>query len=227
MWKFKVTRASDDFAATVSAKSRRHAREIAERLRRIGFKTGGIKNANPTHVVDKKIAKLIPTEEWRPVLGHEKWYEVSNLGRVRSWHAPHQGRRKDPRILKPQIVKWGDTKDVHHFIGLYTEMGRDFRFVSRMVLEAFVSPRAEGMSAWHENRDRFDNRVENLRWITQSEMVAIAMSNLPRKADCSMGHPMSGDNLEEYPWRGRIIRRCKTGRRARERRRYHEKKEAK
>lgn len=43
------------------------------------------------------------------------------------------------------------------------------RFVHRMVLEAFVGPRPEGMVAMHLNNDRADNRVENLRWGTLSE----------------------------------------------------------
>src|SRR5207244_11311864 len=49
----------------------------------------------------------LPGEEWRPVVGYEGWYEVSNLGRlkrVRDW-CSHPGTvtRKAPYILKGSL----------------------------------------------------------------------------------------------------------------------------
>lgn len=38
--------------------------------------------------------------------------------------------------------------------------------VSHLVLEAFVGPRPEGMFACHNNGDKTDDRLENLRWDT-------------------------------------------------------------
>lgn len=40
------------------------------------------------------------------------------------------------------------------------------RLAHRLVLEAFVGPCPDGMEACHNNGDRTDNRIENLRWDT-------------------------------------------------------------
>lgn len=42
------------------------------------------------------------------------------------------------------------------------------RLVHRLVLEAFVGPRPEGMECCHNNGDPADNRLKNLRWDTRS-----------------------------------------------------------
>lgn len=56
------------------------------------------------------------------------------------------------------------------FVKLYRS-GGEFaaRHVHRLVLEAFVGPCPPKMVAAHGNGIRTDNRVENLRWATQSE----------------------------------------------------------
>lgn len=96
-------------------------------------------------------------EVWRPVVGYEGRYEVSNFGRVKSI----AGRFKTHLILKPRIdrrgysivfIGYGNTKRIH-----------------RLVLEAFVGECPEGMECAHANGVRTDNRLENLRWATHKE----------------------------------------------------------
>lgn len=41
--------------------------------------------------------------------------------------------------------------------------------VHRLVLETFVGPCPEGYEADHRNRDRSDNRLSNLRYVTRAE----------------------------------------------------------
>ena len=48
--------------------------------------------------MEKTAEELIDEEEWRPVSGYEGLYEISNLGRLRSYHRLKQG--SDPRIIK-------------------------------------------------------------------------------------------------------------------------------
>ena len=60
-------------------------------------------------------------EVWVPVLGYEDYYEVSNLGRVRS--KPRKGKKKMPYGMveykvKPCVLKQRN-KLGYHQVGLY------------------------------------------------------------------------------------------------------------
>lgn len=104
------------------------------------------------------------TETWKPAVGFEGRYEVSDLGAVRSLPRP----RTKGGPLKP-------TPQVGGYLRLEL-VGKDgkrlSRSVHRLVLEAFVGPRPEGMQAAHRNGIVTDNRVSNLYWATVQQNAA-------------------------------------------------------
>jgi hypothetical protein len=94
-------------------------------------------------------------ELWRPVVGFEGLYEVSNKGRVRS--LPNKGR--PGRVLRFITQKVLPYRRVNLCNG--TQHGR---FVHHLVLAAFVGPRPAGAHTRHLNSDPTDNRPENLAY---------------------------------------------------------------
>jgi thymidylate synthase ThyX len=102
------------------------------------------------------------TEAWRPVVGYEGRYDVSNIGRVRSYYE-NRYLRSEPRIKQQTRIQSG-----HMVVSL---SGRRV-FVHRLVLEAFVGPKGMGQQARHLNNNAADNRVENLAWGTDAENKA-------------------------------------------------------
>lgn len=95
-------------------------------------------------------------EEWKTINNFPE-YEVSSLGRVKSlkWNKE--------RILKPYM-----TKDGYGLVDLRNNR-RLTQYIHRFVAEAFI-PRVEGKNyVDHINHITTDNRVENLRWVTNSE----------------------------------------------------------
>lgn len=104
-------------------------------------------------------------ETWRTILGFPM-YEVSNLGRVRSWSGSHPHRRTCPRILKPGRSGY---RRMYLTVSLCGPDARAPKYVHRLVLEAFVGPCPEGMQCRHLDNNPANNRVENLAWGTPLE----------------------------------------------------------
>ena len=100
-------------------------------------------------------------ESWLPVVGFEKLYRVSDRGQVK--------RVADQKLLKQTVNRYKTVS--------LRDIERNKRFhrsVHRLVAEAFLGV-SEVLVVNHINHDRYDNRLENLEWITQQENVLHAM----------------------------------------------------
>lgn len=104
-------------------------------------------------------------EIWRPVVGYEGLYDVSNLGRVRSLKF---GRVK---IMKPK-----DNGNGYLRVSLRKDGKGKKLYVHRIVWEAFVGPIPDGYELDHLNTVRDDNRLENLRCVTRKENMKNPLS---------------------------------------------------
>lgn len=100
-------------------------------------------------------------EEWRPVKGYEGFYEVSNMGNVRSLDKiDKNGRSLKGKILKQCIVQG------YHVVGLSLDGSLKQVKVHRLVAESFI-PNNDGLpQVNHKNEDKHDNRACNLEWCT-------------------------------------------------------------
>lgn len=93
-------------------------------------------------------------EEWRPVVGFEGAYSVSNLGRVYSIRK-HKIMSPDPTSVYPRI-------------GMSAFGRRRRECVHVLVLEAFVG-QSNGLWGLHRNDVKNDNRPDNLYWGTPQQ----------------------------------------------------------
>ena len=158
------------------------------------------------------------SEQWRPVLGYEGFYEVSNEGRVRSlgrWTATKgSGRRwARGRNLRPAVGHAG-----HLRVDLSVYGKKRLHSVHVLVLEAFVGPRPPGMHCCHWDGDPQNNHVANLRWDTPAanSQDTLRHGRHPgaNRTHCPQGHPYDEENTC-YLSRGG--RRCRTCQRDKER----------
>lgn len=105
----------------------------------------------------------MPKIVWKPVLDFEDRYEVSSLGEIRSLRGS-RAIRKTPRILNPKLKNSG-----YLTVDLRENYSTKKESVHIIVLEAFISRRPKGLHGCHQNGNRLDNRIENLKWMTPKE----------------------------------------------------------
>lgn len=142
-------------------------------------------------------------EVWKPVIGWESSYEVSDHGRVRSvprWR--RHSRNPDKLVLvRGQLRKLFTDTDRRVFVSLSRPgvNGRVSRMVHRLVLEAFVGPCPPGMECCHFDGDSTNNHLSNLRWDTHSsnQFDRVRHRTHPQvlKVNCPRGHPLRMPNL--------------------------------
>ena len=98
-------------------------------------------------------------EKWLDIEGYDGYYQVSNLGRVRS--IKKNGKIK---ILKPELLEG------YHRVTLTKNYIREKVFVHRLVCKEFNGlPNDSQNQVDHINTIRTDNRSSNLRWSNDYE----------------------------------------------------------
>lgn len=109
-------------------------------------------------------------EIWKPIPGFVG-YEVSSIGRVRSFWDYSTGNGRGARVLVEhhKLMRLATTKAGYQRVMLGRFNARSQQFVHRLVLMAFIGDCPDGMCACHNNGNRTDNRIDNLRWDTFSE----------------------------------------------------------
>lgn len=155
-------------------------------------------------------------EIWKPVVGYEGIYEVSNMGRVKSLERRVPSGEGRTRLNKERILKPGINRGTHQYVNLSNKQNPDdkaiSRYVHQLVMEAFVGPRPKGMHVCHWNDNGLDNRLSNLRYDTPSGNAYDRVRNgghyQALKTHCDKGHEFTTENTFTNGSSGR--RGCKT-----------------
>lgn len=122
-------------------------------------------------------------EEWRPVVGFEGSYKVSNLGRVRSVDrlVAHPTSRTGFGFVRGRVLRLYRNRPRNAYLTVWLGAGVQ-RYVHRIVAEAFIGPTA-GMDVDHRDNDRENNTAENLAIVTHAQnMTAMSERYQERKA---------------------------------------------
>lgn len=112
--------------------------------------------------------QVMTKEEWRPVVGHEGLYEVSNYGRVKSLPRTVIRRNGSPLPVSGGIIRpYINTHGYYHY-NLYRNKKTRKVGAHRLVAEAFLpNPKKYGYIN-HKDENPLNNFVDNLEWCTQS-----------------------------------------------------------
>lgn len=151
--------------------------------RRPRFDTGAKRNGQPATVDLQSIS--LPGEEWCPVVGWERFYRVSNLGRLYSLH-------QSGRLVTGMCV------DGYGVLKVRDGARRGHIATHCMVLEAFVGPRpGPEYEGCHNDGDPANCRLGNLRWDTakanQADRIKHGTGNLGKPFE----HKLTADRVRE------------------------------
>ena len=113
---------------------------------------------------------IMKKEYWKPVVGYEGLYEVSNWGRVKS--LPRNSTVKYARILKPCTDRYG-----YLYVNLCKNNKQKKFTVHRLVAEAFL-PNPDNLPCVnHKDECKSNNVVNNLEWCSYSYNINFGTRN--------------------------------------------------
>jgi len=130
--------------------------------------------------------EVLKKEVWKPVIigGEKTKYFISNLGRLRNNNSLRKGSIL-VGYVRYYITLNGKTSQIP---------------AHRLVADAFLAPPAlPGMTVDHKDRDKLNNRVENLRWATGSEQALnMDRSNSGKNSKGVIMSNKSGEELKRF-----------------------------
>lgn len=109
-------------------------------------------------------------EKWKEIKGYEGYYEISDLGRVkslaRSWYST--SKRGNPKKCgtPEKILKPADNGTGYMIVNLSKNGKTKMKLVHRLVAEAFIENANNYPQVNHKDEDKTNNNAENLEWVT-------------------------------------------------------------
>jgi len=146
---------------------------------------------------------------WRPVVGWEGLYEASDDGRIRKLaHSVKCSNGATLTFTRREITPRKMPHTNVRKVRLETS-GRAIQNSgwARVILTAFVGPRGNGnkIVVRHIDGDYENFNLENLEWITRSELLSLQL----QRDVCRYGHDMTGDGVYTWTSKNKPRRCCK------------------
>lgn len=141
--------------------------------------------------------KKAPT--WKPIPGYEGAYEASDDGQIRSVDRTVDGPGGFPKRVKGAVLAQSTHPNGYKRANLYKGGKGVTRGVHQLVMLAFVGPPPRGMEVCHNNGDKANNCLTNLRYDTKSanqiDRVKHGANEKANRTHCPRGHKLSVPNL--------------------------------
>lgn len=130
-------------------------------------------------------------EIWKDVIGFEGYYQVSNLGRVKSLDRIVKNRFSE-RVHKSKILKPVKDKDGYNIISLSINSLVVKKRLARLVGETFLGLTSE-KTIDHINFDTTDDRLVNIKILNHRENSSYTRKN---KSRLPIGISVKGNRFE-------------------------------
>lgn len=111
------------------------------------------------------------TEVWKDIEGYEGYYQVSNLGRVKSLERLVIGKNGKRYFCESKELFGTVDSTGYLMVTLRKDGARKTISIHRLVAKTFIPNPENKPTVDHINRNKTDNHVENLRWATHLEQA--------------------------------------------------------
>lgn len=127
-------------------------------------------------------------ENWKPVVGFEGLYEVSDLGRIRSLERTCVCGKAKRMPVKSRILKPIDHQRGYLVVRLHGLDGASKQVKIHRIVAATFHENPLGLrEVDHVNGNKHDNRAANLEWVSPSE-------NMQRAVNLGLKKPSRGED---------------------------------
>lgn len=121
-------------------------------------------------------------EIWEDIKGYEGYYQVSNLGNVKSLSRITKGKKYGVHKLKDKIlkpIKCGN----YYFITLWKSRKYKQIYIHRLVATTFIPNPDSLPEVNHKDGNTENNNINNLEWCTRAYNIKHSYDVLKRKAN--------------------------------------------
>lgn len=149
----------------------------------------------------------IDGEIWKPIVGYEEIYEVSNYGRVKALER-HIFTLNKNCIYKPLILKAILGKRGYYEVRLSVNYGSKIKKIHRLIAEYFIPNPSNKSQVNHIDGNRLNNDISNLEWVNNRENSCHRFKN----SNCSSKYTGVSYFKRDNKWRSQIQFKGKTTR---------------
>ena len=103
-------------------------------------------------------------EIWKPIVGYEGYYEVSNLGRVRSIDRVVVDKTGRRQFKKGTLLNYRPDRQGYYIVALSINRKYKTKCVHTLVADAFIPNPDNLPQVNHKDEVKSNNCVDNLEW---------------------------------------------------------------
>lgn len=132
-------------------------------------------------------------EKWEKIKNYEKYYEISNLGRIKSLE--RKVRNNKGFVIKPEKILIPRVHTGNYLtICLTVNRKSNYFYIHRLVAEHFIENIKNKKEVNHKDGNKQNNKVTNLEWSTRKENIDHSVQN---KLHC-FGEKAGTSKLKAY-----------------------------